>query len=696
VTPTYDIVNAGPRNRFTAYGRVVSNSGRVWQPQNLPRPTMDAEAVERGIQAIKADCEDLLFDNVSEICVNAVRGCLVAAPGKKLLVADLSNIEGRVLAWLAGEEWKVQAFKDFDAGVGHDLYILAYARAFNMKPENVSKSLRQLGKVMELALGYQGSVGAFLSMAANYGMSMPEDKVLELVRAWRRANRRINSLWYDVEAAAKSAIREPAGSFTVRDLTFSMKDGWLRMRLPSGRYLSYPKAQIGVPCRDCKGAAKWTEGGVMEDPRDPRVVVCQTCGGTGLDDTQIRYWGVNQYTRKWEMLETYGGKFCIAAGTPVLTDSGWLPIEDVRGEHRVWDGVEWVSHKGLARNGVKAVISAHGVTMTPDHKVLTTEGWICASQSERFERADARVSYGIELLKEQRSEIPVDVPVCMRSDYRYGRLGLPEAKEKGHTSVLWLPPAREHRSEEHNARDVETQGFCSVALDERPLPSTNAPRVGQLWRTWDHGMRALANFFSGLLGRHGGQLPERADTRAARQFFWLPPGELLLGHSATAGSQHPAECADRHALGPCDSGRGCRARGSELHDPWVPAESWDNRGPAVCAPRMFAEVLDLVDCGPRNRFVVRGADGGHLIVHNCENAVQAIARDIFLNGMRRAELTGYPVVLRVHDELGCEVPDDPSYTVEALCGFMTAGEHWSFGLPLAAAGGEMYRYAKED
>ena len=368
--------------QFCGASRTGRDSGRVWQPQNLPRPSMTCDEIERGIQAIKADCEDLLFDNVSELCVNAVRGCLVAEEGNKLLVADLSNIEGRVLAWLAGEEWKVQAFKDFDAGVGHDLYILAYARAFNMKPEDVSKSLRQLGKVMELALGYQGSVGAFLSMAANYGMSMPEDQVLELVRAWRRANRRINSLWYDVEAAAKSAIRNPDESFPVRGLTFNMKDGWLRMRLPSGRYLSYPKAQIGVPCRDCKGEKKTLN-------RLDEVIDCPTCGGSGLDDTQIRYWGVNQYTRKWEMLETYGGKFV-------------------------------------------------------------------------------------------------------------------------------------------------------------------------------------------------------------------------------------------------------------------------------------------------------------------ENGVQSIARDIFLNGMRRAEMAGYPVVLRVHDELGCEVPDDPSYTVEALCGFMTAGEHWSFGLPLAAAGGEMHRYSKGD
>lgn len=103
-----------------------------------------------------------------------------------------------------------------------------------------------------------------------------------------------------------------------------------------------------------------------------------------------------------------------------------------------------------------------------------------------------------------------------------------------------------------------------------------------------------------------------------------------------------------------------------------------------------------MNCGPRNRFVVAGEDGDALIVHNCENVVQAIARDIFMGGMLRAEQAGYPVVIRVHDELICETPDDPAFTVQGLSAHMTRGESWSTGLPLAAAGHEMHRYAKLD
>ena len=102
-----------------------------------------------------------------------------------------------------------------------------------------------------------------------------------------------------------------------------------------------------------------------------------------------------------------------------------------------------------------------------------------------------------------------------------------------------------------------------------------------------------------------------------------------------------------------------------------------------------------MNCGPRRRFVVAAPDGRAMIVHNCENSVQAIARDVFFAGMRRAVLSGYDVVLRVHDELVCEVPDDPAYSHLRLAEMMSTNPGWSDGLPLAAAGFEAYRYKKD-
>lgn len=296
-------------NQFCGAARTGRSSGRLVQLQNLPRPNLKNERIELGIEAMKLGCEHLLFDNVSELCVNAVRGALVAPSGKKLAIADLSNIEGRVCAWLAGEDWKIDAFKAFDAGVGSDLYKIAYGRSFDKQPDDVTKDERQVGKVMELALQFQGSIGAFSTMGAIYGVSLPEDVVLDIVRAWRKAHPRICSLWWDTEKAARMAIKHPGESYTVRMLTLDTREDefgvlWLRMRLPSGRYLCYPRPEITAEyCPTCfgEGTLKW-EG---------RDLPCHGCGGSKKNPKggQITYEGVNQYTKKWQRLDTYGGKF---------------------------------------------------------------------------------------------------------------------------------------------------------------------------------------------------------------------------------------------------------------------------------------------------------------------------------------------------------------------------------------------------
>lgn len=297
--------------------------GRIFQPQNLPRATMKQAEIDMGIEAMLADAEDILVDNVAELCSNAVRGVLVASEGHKLIVSDLSGIEGRVLAWIAGEEWKLKAFRDYDRGHGFDTYINAYSKSFNVPPEEVlhnyehgDKSMRQIGKVQELALGYQGSVGAFVKMAAIYGVSLPEEEVLEIVKAWRKAHPAVKSFWYDIEKACKEAIWSPGDGFRVRDISILSSDDWLRIRLPSGRYLCYPDARV--------------------------------------EEGKILYEGKDQYTRKWTTLDTYGGKLTenivqavardvLAEGLLLAEAKGYLPCLHIHDEiiAEVPDAPEW-------------------------------------------------------------------------------------------------------------------------------------------------------------------------------------------------------------------------------------------------------------------------------------------------------------------------------------------------------------------
>lgn len=321
--------------QFCGAQRTGRWAGRLFQPQNLPRTSLVAigvwfgispnqvkdyhieEYIACGIEALKGNCEDILFDDVMALCANLVRSTLVASPGKKLVVADLANIEGRGAAWLAGEDWKLQAFTDYDAGIGADLYKIAYAKAFGILVEAVGKSQRQIGKVMELMLQYEGGVGAFLTGAATYGIdleemataawsSIPEDVLKEakdflawkykklvteeqklnarlglservfvvcdsLKRMWRRAHEAISPVWKELESAAREAVRHKGIKFHCRRITFIRSGNWLRMILPSGHNLCYPSPRV-----DAKG--------------------------------KISYMGMNQYTRKWERLGTYGGK----------------------------------------------------------------------------------------------------------------------------------------------------------------------------------------------------------------------------------------------------------------------------------------------------------------------------------------------------------------------------------------------------
>ena len=297
--------------QFAGAGRTARWSGRTFQPQNLPRPTLKDEAINEGIVALKAGTAGLIYTNVMEVASSAIRGCIVAPKGQKLVIADLSNIEGRGLAWLAGEEWKLQAFRDFDAGQGFDLYKLAYAKSFGIDPAKVTKDQRQVGKVQELALGYQGGVGAFVTFASAYGIDLdalalgilpnaPQELLGEarkflawlklkptpetysladdtfvacdvVKRGWRKGHPAIAAWWPMLEQAFRDAIESPKYTFDCGTVKMRRDGSWLRVRLPSGRALCYPAPLID-------------------------------------DAGNCSYMGMNQYSRKWERLKTYAGK----------------------------------------------------------------------------------------------------------------------------------------------------------------------------------------------------------------------------------------------------------------------------------------------------------------------------------------------------------------------------------------------------
>lgn len=307
-------------------------AGRIFQPQNLPRtPKYLADQMHLAIEAIKGGAVDLVYDNVLEVLGAALRGLIVAAPGAKLIVADHSQIEGRYAAWMAGEWWKLEAYRELDAGTGPDLYALSYAASFGISVEEVVEDheagglMRLIGKVQELALGYQGAVGAFGTMAQAYGVDLPEERVVQVVKGWRRANPATTSFWYALQDAAVRAVSTPGVAIACGRLRLQRDGAWLRIHLPSGRALHYPHPRYAPeksPCRACLGTK--IEPGTVDDE-------CAVCMGAGFRiSDSLSYMGTDPYSRKWKRLLTYGGKLfenVVQAGARDLLCEGMLTAD---------------------------------------------------------------------------------------------------------------------------------------------------------------------------------------------------------------------------------------------------------------------------------------------------------------------------------------------------------------------------------
>lgn len=219
---------------------VTGNSGRGIQPQNLPRNYLnDLDSAREVIRQKDLGLMEMLYDDPADVLSQCIRTAIIPAPGKKFLVADFSAIEARVIAWLAGESWRMDVFRSHGK-----IYEASAAQMFKVPVESIGKGsdLRQKGKVAELALGYQGSVGALRQMGA-LDMGIYENELPVLVERWRAANPAIVRFWGDVEVAARQCIKTRQ-KMELQGLVFSYRSGILFIRLPSGRELAYPKAQV--------------------------------------------------------------------------------------------------------------------------------------------------------------------------------------------------------------------------------------------------------------------------------------------------------------------------------------------------------------------------------------------------------------------------------------------------------------------
>ncbi|PNP90473.1 hypothetical protein BFS15_05995 [Gardnerella sp. DNF01162] len=261
------------RGMFRFYGanRTGRFAGRLVQLQNLPQNHLPDLAEARSlVKQGNVEALEMLYEDIPDTLSQLIRTAFIPRTGFKFIIADFSAIEARVLAWLAGEKWRMRVFEE-----GKDIYCSSASQMFGVPVEKhgVNGHLRQKGKIAELALGYGGSVGALKAMGA-LDMGVHEDELQPLVDAWRSSNPMVTTLWWDVDRAVKQCVHEHA-SVRTHNIVFTYKSGFLIIKLPSKRCLYYVK---------------------------PRVEENKYGGES------VTYEGVGS-TKKWERLESYGPKF---------------------------------------------------------------------------------------------------------------------------------------------------------------------------------------------------------------------------------------------------------------------------------------------------------------------------------------------------------------------------------------------------
>lgn len=281
--------------QYYGAGRTGRWAGRGIQLQNLPQNHLDdIDKVREIVRARDLESLEICFDSVPDVLSQLIRTALIAKPGHTFLVSDYAAIEARVIAYLAGEQWRMDVFAQ-----GGDIYCSSASQMFKVPVEKhgVNGHLRQKGKIAELACGYGGGVGALKAFGADK-MGLTEDEMQQIVTQWRAASPTIPKFWRDTENAAKRALENPGRTFTLPCGVKYLRDAdALRCRLPSGRLLTY-----------------W---------------------GARLDnDGNICFMGQNQTTRKWEKTDTWGGKLvenivqayardCLAVAMLRLDEAGY-------------------------------------------------------------------------------------------------------------------------------------------------------------------------------------------------------------------------------------------------------------------------------------------------------------------------------------------------------------------------------------
>lgn len=506
--------------------------------------------------------------------------------------------------------------------------------------------------------GYQGGAHAMATMDINHAID-PE-LYPSLVKKWRQANPAIVKYWYDTENAALETLRtgqpHKVGYCTYAFETDEATGQWfLTCLLPSGRKLFYV-----------------------------RPTICENRFGKQA----IRFWGVND-KKKWGEIDTYGGRLvenCVSGEALVLTQRGLVRLKNVCDSDMLWDGIEYVHHKGLLQKGKQYCICVNGVYMTPDHNILTERGWISASSCEGYNGPAERLFNSDILCGERREKVTVASSMRLRSRKDNARKRVCEEENQ----VVRLHDTALHIQESNNARNERKPVLERLAFHAAALRVSVRASLEKLRRSWNNSVPRVG-FIRELLCGHVRDVQARVDTGKNRREQRILQGKLQMDTNALASTKQTQQSRHRYTSGENDDCGSSRIVRNRALYPGVPCSAQLANSFVIYTGQYTKQsVYDIMDCGPRNRFAVMG-ENGLMLVHNC---CQAVARDCLAEKLYPLEQAGYPVVFSIHDEIIADVPE--SYAdLKTVTDIMSAPISWAPGLPLNAEGW-VGKYFKKD
>lgn len=572
-----------------------------------------------------------------------LRRSLKALSGHVVLATDSSGIEMRLNAYIAGQTDVMDVFlggKDPYIDMATAIVGKSYdeiAHEAKVLKSSQGKKWRNLGKECCLSCGYGMSAATFEYRMTLAGNQEAAKDAQRLVNVYRQKNNMIVQFWKTCDTALSAMYNGQQFYFGGMDNNLFLADGaseFFGRRIPS----------ILLP----NGTRVFYENLRKEMGDDGREqYVYDQFRGRGYEPKRI--WG-----------SALDENLCIAEDTLVLTDNGWKKIQDITNQDKVHDGVEFVTHGGLVFKSAKACVKVDGVYMTKDHEVLTDDGWKTAevhlstgeaSQLSRFDFSKVWQANCYQSDPLGRKKMALGFPVRLWKHSKQNGLQGEKNCKKGWNTPLWLQCVRACIKQTKFTWVHRTPDLLDMAKYESSLFKSKPQGLEKLWWQGYNCVRTMVRF-QGVLSRYVTELSTRVGFRPQRQQFGVLQGELSLGYTTGKLQQQTQQCTHTGWRQTNDGSRVLQGVRTQPHNGTLSVIAGGNNATTGGETKCKKAVYDILNCGSRNRFVVKGQEAP-FVVHNC----QALAFDILKYQAIEIAKRSVPIHMNVHDEWVSVVPE---------------------------------------